>query len=119
MLAIGVFSYRVVFGDETNARDRPSRYGDENFLARSAGACPPRLFALRENCTPAKAPRPRYGEGQVFPPRYGDESFLARSAGACPPRSLDLRENRTPATAVSLPEAWRGTGPRPTVPVGR
>ena len=35
-----------------------------------------------------------------------------------PPRSLDLRENRTPTNAVFPTEAWRGTGPRPTVKGG-
>ena len=38
-----------------------------------------------------------------------------RSAGACPPRSFDPRENRTQTKAVFPIEAWRGTGPRPTV----
>ena len=33
-----------------------------------------------------------------------------------PPRAFDLGEKRTPTNAVSLStEAWRGTGPRPTV----
>ena len=73
---------------------------------------------------PRVSGRPQHGEGQALalrgrgcsstqkPSRY-------RSAGACPPRSHDLRENRTPANAVSLTiEAWRGTGPRPTVKGG-
>ena len=40
--------------------------------------------------------------------------LIYRSAGACPPRSQDPREKRTP-TNFSPIEAWRGTGPRPTV----
>ena len=63
---------------------------------------------------PTPFPRPRHGEGQALALRY-KARFFNRSAGACPPRSPDLREKRTPTNAVSSTEAWRGTGPRPTV----
>ena len=55
---------------------------------------------------------PSYRSAGDRPPRKNAPEY--RSAGACPPRSPDPRENRT--QTVSLPiEAWRGTGPRPTV----
>ena len=45
--------------------------------------------------------------------------FLNRSAGACPPRSSDLNEKRPRSKGLKTfsvtIDAWRGTGPRPTV----
>ena len=48
---------------------RPTVKERHPFLARSAGACPPRAFDLRENRSLAKAVfpfRPRHGEGQAL-----------------------------------------------------
>ena len=63
--------------------------GEANpFLARSAGACPPRLPDLREKRTPAKAVSPieaRRGTGPR--PTMKGGGLANRSAGACPPRS--------------------------------
>ena len=73
---------------------------------RSAGACPPRSLQGASD-----------GEEQARPTKKRTVFF--RSAGACPPRSPDLREKRMQTQAVSLSiEAWRGTGPRPTVKEG-
>ena len=96
-------------------------HGEKNSsLARSAGACPPRSPDPRENRTPTNAVfRSDRGMARDRPSPYGKRhAFFNRSAGACPPRSLDLREKRTQTKAVSSTEAWRGTGPRPTVKGG-
>ena len=49
----------------------------------------------------------------------GKKRCCYRSAGACPPRSLKQNEKRPqpkmPRTFAVKTEAWRGTGPRPTV----
>ena len=63
------------------ARTCPSPYGDENFLARSAGACPPRVLDLRENRQPRLFPRPRHGEGQALALREGAAFFSPQREG--------------------------------------
>ena len=59
----------------------------------------------------------RHGEGQALALR--EKRRLERSAGACPPRFLKQNENRPqpkkPWTFFETTDAWRGTGPRPTV----
>ena len=75
--------------------------------ARSAGDRPPQSHPCPRDCS-SGSPDPERMHGEENP-------FRARSAGACPPRLLDPRENRTPTNAVFPIEAWRGTGPRPTV----
>ena len=73
------------------ARDRPSPYGDETpFLARSAGACPPRSLDLRENRTPRPFPRPRHGEGQALALREGAAFFFTAARGPGPATVSDL-----------------------------
>ena len=124
--------FSVVRGSAAVSRRKPSNY-------RSAGACPPRSSDLHE-----KRPMPRgrgrflsrslHGEGQALALRWQrrflclvargpvPHAFLfsrSRSAGACPPRSADLHEKRPmpkgPRTFFVTIDAWRGTGPRPTV----
>ena len=53
--------------------------------------------------------------GAPDPERVKRGCLIYRSAGACPPRAPDPREKRTQTNAVFPIEAWRGTGPRPTV----
>ena len=73
----------------------------EPFLARSAGACPPRSFDLRENRTPTNAVFPTEARRGTGPrPTVKGGGLAYRRAGACPPRSLDLREKRTPTKAL-------------------
>ena len=83
-------------------------------LARSAGACPPRSPDLREKRTPTNR-FPDRGTARDRPSPYGKRHVFLSSRGGLSPASVDLRENHPPTNAVSSTEAWRGTGPRPTV----
>ena len=73
-------------------------------INRSAGACPPRSYDLRENRTPAKAiSRANRGTARDRPSPYGEGMAFFPSRGGLSPASVGVRER------------WRGTGPRPTV----
>ena len=71
------------WGHPTIARDRPSRYGIEEFpFHRRAGACPPPCFGAMND-----------REGQALALRYRRFSVYRR-AGACPPPCCDLPKPR-------------------------
>ena len=91
----------------------------ELFRARSAGACPPRSVNLRENRPPPKAvSRVDRGMARDRPSPYGEtEAALHTVARGPVPRDRSTRAkivHRPRPFLVSI-EAWRGTGPRPTV----
>ena len=92
---------------------------------RSAGACPPRSFDLRENPTPAKAVfRADRGMARDRPSPYvKGRRFFTVARGPGPrekthrntvARGPVPRERWNTRTLLST-QAWRGTGPRPTV----
>ena len=104
--------------------------GWKRCLERSAGACPPRSLFTSKTVRDPESPDVFCSVRSMArdrPSPYGPRRFSAichesrrchRSAGACPPRLLSHRKPSAvpglrPFSVMS--EAWRGTGPRPTV----
>ena len=78
------------------ARDRPSPYGEEKpFLARSAGACPPRAFDPREKRTPTKALSSIDSTARDRPSPYGETETALQTVARRPvPREFPSRPTK-------------------------